>query len=161
MRLHFDRRQFLRLAGGIALAGVASGCGTIIHPERRGQPTGRLDPAIVLLDGLGLLLFFIPGIIAFAVDFSTGAIYLPPEMLGDNGQRGALKKVDLPRSQLTQQNVERIVSDHAGREVHLAKGTYHTAPLTDLAAFWPQTDNLIASYQSRPDSSLQFRCQSP
>lgn len=161
MSPHYDRRQFLYLAGGSVLAGVASGCGTIIHPERRGQPTGRLDPAIVLLDGLGLLLFFIPGIIAFAVDFSTGAIYLPPDMLGQSGQRTDLKKIELPRDQLTQQNLEKIVSDHSGREVHLIKGSYHTAPLTDLAAFWPQTDNLIASYQSRPDSSVEFRCQSP
>jgi hypothetical protein len=29
-----------------------------------------------------LLLFFIPGVIAFVVDFSTGAIYLPPEGMG-------------------------------------------------------------------------------
>jgi hypothetical protein len=29
------------------------------------------------LDGLGLLLFFVPGVVAFAVDFYTGAIYLP------------------------------------------------------------------------------------
>ena len=48
-----------------------------MYPERRGQRTGTLDPGIVLLDGLGLLLFFVPGVIAFAVDFATGAIYLP------------------------------------------------------------------------------------
>jgi hypothetical protein len=29
------------------------------------------------LDGLGLLCFFVPGVVAFAVDFWTGAIYLP------------------------------------------------------------------------------------
>ncbi len=34
---------------------------------------------LVVLDGLGLLLFVIPGVAAFAVDFSTGAIYLPIE----------------------------------------------------------------------------------
>jgi hypothetical protein len=56
----------------------AASCGTIIHPERWGQPrTGPLDPSIVVLDGLGVLLFVIPGIVAFVVDFSTGAIYLP------------------------------------------------------------------------------------
>ena len=31
----------------------------------------------VALNGIGLLLFLLPGVIAFAVDFSTGAIYLP------------------------------------------------------------------------------------
>ena len=36
-----------------------------------------LDPSIVVLDGLGLLIFLVPGIAAIIVDFSTGAIYLP------------------------------------------------------------------------------------
>ncbi len=30
------------------------------------------------MDGIGLLFFIIPGVIAFAVDIDTGAIYLPP-----------------------------------------------------------------------------------
>ncbi|MFC3024633.1 hypothetical protein ACFODT_12450 [Vibrio zhugei] len=53
------------------------GCGTIIYPERKGQVDGRLDAGIVALDAVGLLFFFIPGIVAFAVDFSNGTIYLP------------------------------------------------------------------------------------
>lgn len=52
-------------------------CGTILHPERKGQSSGRLDAGIVLLDAVGLLFFFVPGVIAFAVDFSNGTIYLP------------------------------------------------------------------------------------
>jgi hypothetical protein len=54
-----------------------SGCGTILYPERRGQRGGSIDAGIAVLDGIGLLFFLIPGVIAFAVDFSTGAIYLP------------------------------------------------------------------------------------
>jgi hypothetical protein len=54
-----------------------AGCGTILYPERKGQKDGRIDPGIAVLDGLGLLFFIIPGVIAFAVDFTTGAIYLP------------------------------------------------------------------------------------
>ena len=52
-------------------------CGFLLYPERRGQTHGRIDPAIAVLDGVGLLLFVIPGIVAFAVDFATGTIYLP------------------------------------------------------------------------------------
>jgi hypothetical protein len=52
-------------------------CGTILYPERRSQNPGKLDVGIVLLDGFWLLVGIIPGVIAFAVDFSTGAIYLP------------------------------------------------------------------------------------
>lgn len=60
-----------------ALLVQLTGCGTILYPERRNQAAGRLDPAVVVLDGIGLLFFFVPGVIAFAVDFATGAIYLP------------------------------------------------------------------------------------
>lgn len=52
-------------------------CGTILYPERKGQIQGRIDPAVLALNGVGLLFYLIPGVIAFAVDFSTGAIYLP------------------------------------------------------------------------------------
>ena len=54
-------------------------CGTILHPERKGQ-TGagqQLDVSIVLLDGIGLIFFLVPGVIAYAVDFTNGTIYLP------------------------------------------------------------------------------------
>lgn len=52
-------------------------CGTILYPERKGNVSGTIDPAIAVLDGLGLLVFFVPGVIAFAVDFTNGTIYLP------------------------------------------------------------------------------------
>jgi hypothetical protein len=75
--LHKARRPLaLILIATLVVQSVS--CGTIIHPERWGQPrTGPLDPSIVVLDGLGVLLFVIPGVVAFIVDFSTGAIYLP------------------------------------------------------------------------------------
>lgn len=51
-----------------------------MHEERKHQPHGNdIDWKVAALDGLGLLLFFIPGVAAFAVDFYTGAIYLPLE----------------------------------------------------------------------------------
>lgn len=54
-------------------------CGTILYPERIGQPRGPIDPTVVALDTAGLLLFFVPGVIAFGVDFYNGTIYMPPE----------------------------------------------------------------------------------
>ena len=62
----------------MVLLGVTS-CGTIMYPERRGQTAGQMDVGVVVLDGIGLLFFLVPGVIAFAVDFGTGAIYLPPD----------------------------------------------------------------------------------
>lgn len=73
-----------------ALLSQLSACGTLFYPERRGQIDGRIDPAIVAFDAIGLLFYIIPGLIAFGVDFATGAIYLPdakysvaPEVLKD------------------------------------------------------------------------------
>lgn len=69
---------------------ISSGCGTFIHPERRGQEVTQeheLDVGIAVLDGVGLLFFLIPGLIAYAIDFSNGTIYVPPgelDTLGEN-----------------------------------------------------------------------------
>src|SRR5476651_2239592 len=58
------------------------GCGTLMYPERRGQRGGSIDVGVAILDGIGLLFGIIPGVIAFAVDFSNGTIYLPAGRLG-------------------------------------------------------------------------------
>lgn len=52
-------------------------CGTLLYPERRGQTTGQIDVGVAALNAVGLVLFFVPGVVAFGVDFITGAIYLP------------------------------------------------------------------------------------
>lgn len=63
-----------------------SACGYFLYPERVGQQGGRLDPAIVVLDAAALLFGILPGVVAFAVDITTGAIYLSP------GQKSVLEK---------------------------------------------------------------------
>ena len=67
----------LRTSLALLLIGQCLSCGTILYPERKGQISGQLDPAIVILDAVGLLFGIVPGVIAFAVDFSNGTIYLP------------------------------------------------------------------------------------
>lgn len=62
-----------------ALTTQLAACGTIFYPERRGQIEGRIDPGIAALNAIGLLFYLVPGIVAFAVDFATGAIYLPDQ----------------------------------------------------------------------------------
>ncbi|SDK27352.1 hypothetical protein [Microbulbifer yueqingensis] len=52
-------------------------CGYFLYPERKGQTGGRVDPTVVILDGAALLFGVLPGVVAFAVDFATGTIYLP------------------------------------------------------------------------------------
>lgn len=74
------RRYFLVQATAGAMTCLATGCGTLLHKERINRPQSRdLDWRIVAFNGLGLAFFFVPGIIAFVVDFHTGAIYLPPD----------------------------------------------------------------------------------
>jgi hypothetical protein len=119
----------------------------LLHPERRGQPPGGgLDWSIVALDGIGLLLFFIPGVIAFAVDFATGAIYLPPGYAdaGRPGNEEHLVEVQVPPAELTPQRVEQVASQHAGRDVRLVRGEFLTAKLTKLGDFWPTREKLAS-----------------
>jgi hypothetical protein len=98
-----------------------AGCGTVMYPERRGQRSGRIDVGIAVLDGLGLLLFIIPGVIAFAVDFSTGAIYLPS---GKSKTARGMKNRDLAvinmsPNDLNIAKLDEIVSAYTGEEVNL------------------------------------------
>ena len=126
----------------VLLALQATSCGTLIHPERRGQPySGRLDPAIVALDAVGLLLFFIPGVIAFAVDFSNGTIYLPPESasLSSPPSDKNLRTVKVNPDELTSQRLEALVLEQTGQSVSLQPGEYKAARINGIQDFNSQT----------------------
>jgi hypothetical protein len=72
--------RFTYITRGIAAALLitqVTACGTLLYPERRGQTKGQIDIGVAALDAIGLLFFFVPGVVAFGVDFITGAIYLP------------------------------------------------------------------------------------
>lgn len=147
MEIVLSRRSFFRIGAAGSLSMVA-GCGMILHPERRNQPPGgSMDWSVFALDALGLLLFFIPGVIAFAVDFSTGAIYLPPNQYGTAGRPAkgqSLVTVSVPQKELTQQRLEQIASQHAKRDVRLVAGEYDTAPLAKIDDFWTTRERLAA-----------------
>src|SRR5262245_35153673 len=139
-----------RIAGTLAVGGAVflSSCGTVLYPERRGQPIGRLDVGVVALDGIGLLLFLVPGFIAFAVDFATGAIFLPPEhaMLVP-GAGAELRKVQVDPAELTAERVEAIVREHTGKGVSLQPGAYRAMKLQRLDQFTPEA---VAGLQADP-----------
>lgn len=101
------RREFLSLSVSTGVLGTATccltGCGTLLHSDRVGRHHSRdLDWQIVACDALGLVLFFIPGVIAFAVDFYTGAIYLPHDdhdsCVGCEPERWPIEAVPPPPS---------------------------------------------------------------
>ena len=93
-----------------------SACGTILYPERKGQTDGRLDPSIVILDAVGLLFFLVPGVIAFAVDFSNGTIYLPKGSAAASSEDLNVVSIE---GDITPEKIERAILDHTGETVEL------------------------------------------
>ncbi|UXZ55391.1 hypothetical protein LOS15_04990 [Halomonas sp. 7T] len=109
-------QQALRrwLAG--AMVGVSivalSGCGTLFHPERKGQLSGDVDPVVAIANGVGLLFFIVPGVIAYAVDFSNGTIYLPSHSSASVDVHHLNDAMDVA-------SLEKLLSDKAGQPVSL------------------------------------------
>ncbi len=101
--------------------------------------SGRLDPSIVLLDGLGLLFFFVPGVIAFAVDFSTGAIYLPPDEFGYLPPGASvpqhLTRIETGNKALDRRQVETIVRERTGKAVDLNAPAVRIVELNNIDQF--------------------------
>jgi hypothetical protein len=61
-------------------------CGTIAFQQRENQGnTGRVDPNVVIMDSFWLLFFIAPGVVAFAIDYATDAIFLPASVAQGQG----------------------------------------------------------------------------
>lgn len=159
-----QRRQFLtRLLGlgGCGMAASLSGCGTIFYQERIHAPHSRdIDWRIAAADGLGLALFFVPGVVAFVVDFSTGAIYLPPDGSSGYAATNAAEtaesesesiavdepamplakwnRVDLPPVELRPRRIEEVVSAKLRRPLSLHESRIRISELTRLSHFEQQ-----------------------
>ncbi len=108
-----------------------AGCGTLMYPERRGQRAGRIDVGVAVLDGIGLLFFLIPGVIAYAVDFSNGTIYLP------NTSRGSLdlkdiKQVKFDPKHSTNATIEKIIKEETGHTVKLNQDNMKISKLESI-----------------------------
>ena len=110
-----------RLIGGALIAGLLtqiSACGSIFYPDRRGQIDGKIDPAIAALNAFGLLFYIIPGVIAFAVDFATGAIYYGP---GEHAQVDPqkLQPAINPDGSVDNLKLQAIIKTELGRSLPL------------------------------------------
>jgi len=110
-----------RLIGGVLVATLLtqlSACGSIFYPDRRGQIDGKIDPAIAVLDAVGLLFYIIPGLIAFAVDFATGAIYFEP---GHTAQidPAKLKQAIGPDGQVDNHKLQATLESELGKDFPL------------------------------------------
>ena len=95
-----------------------AGCGTIMYPERKGQKSGKIDAGVAVLDGIGLLFFLIPGIIAYAVDFNNGTIYLPNTSSSSLDFKD-IKEVKFDPGQGSMASIEKTIKNETGYDVKL------------------------------------------
>ena len=124
----FRRKGALTITLLVTLSLTA--CGTILYPERKGQTGGRIDPGVAVLDGVGLLAFLIPGVIAFAVDFSNGTIYLP------GGRRSHLTENQLQQIRTGKMKPAALASDVLHRQVAANKVIVRRAADLQDARHW-------------------------
>jgi hypothetical protein len=120
------RRWTATVAALLLLAQTA--CGTLLYPERHGRRSGRVDPAVLVLDGALLFFFVIPGVVAFAIDFYTGGVYMT-----DGHGRAARIDVDPERDSA---RLEAILGARAGQAIRLDDprlARYRVPPGTDAA----------------------------
>lgn len=138
----------------VSLLFQLTSCGTLMYPERQDQGTGKIDPTVAILDGIGLLLFIIPGLIAFAVDFHTDAIYLPAGDGASNSDKeawleGPVKVVHLPPGQLDIKAIEKVLSQELGKTIRLEN--------EDVQAFAFNTAEELAEQVARINSDIARR----
>src|SRR3989339_553391 len=118
-----------------------AGCGTIMYPERKGQKEGRIDVGVAILDGIGLLFFLIPGIIAYAVDFNNGTIYLPGGFLSSLETQN-IKEIQFDPKNISMASIEKIIKNETGYDVKLYKDKMQIVKLEcsdDIMAHFAQT----------------------
>ncbi|WP_439859789.1 polyribonucleotide nucleotidyltransferase [Pseudomonas sp. MBLB4136] len=127
-----------RLISGVLAATLLtqlSACGTLFYPERRGQIEGKVDPVVVAMDAIGILFFVIPGLIAFGIDFATGAIYLP------NGQYSmapdTLRQALNAEGRVDNAKLKALIEQHTGQRLPLddPRLIRHSGNVEQLAAF--------------------------
>ena len=143
----FNRRNII---AGLAAGSTAllSGCGTILYPDRAYQKErGQLDPAIIILDGIGLFFFIIPGLVAFAVDFTTGAIYFPTDHEPGERERTLFDQYDA-EARLDREEIERAVMLKTGKAIDLYKDEVRITELESLDRFW--LAHAVLSGQPKP-----------
>jgi len=125
-------------------------CGTIFYPERKGQRGGHIDPVVAVADAVGLLFYFIPGIIAFAVDFSTGAIYeshgrhssLTPDELKSVTENGKVNK----------QALNKILSQKFGQPINVDASNVQVKKFSStdtLLAYFSTVNMQVASVNTK------------
>jgi hypothetical protein len=114
-----------KVLAGVLIVSQLMGCGTIFHGDRVGQKGGgNVDVGIVIADAVGVLFFVVPGVIAFVVDFSDGAIYLPRHGRRDSDNSFNMKdavKISFNAKNCTMADIEKAVKGETGCDVNLGR----------------------------------------
>ncbi len=107
---------------------LLSSCATILYPERRGNAGGAIDVVPLVVDILLFIPGLVPGVIAIAVDFSTGAIYLGGGRRSDRMKVGRQGRVAIREPAVTQPtHVELRVLDAKRRVLAADTATWRPA----------------------------------
>jgi len=131
-----NNRRFFLSAIAVGAGSLLSSCGTIIYPDRSYQEgRGNLDPAIVILDGIGLFFFIIPGLVAFAVDLTTGALFFPADHTHGDQERTIFDQHDTSEKP-TREEIEQGVALKTGKTIDLTKDHVRAMELQGLHQFW-------------------------
>jgi hypothetical protein len=110
------RFVFLMVLSSLILQTTA--CGTLLYPERKNQGQGKLDIGVVALNGIGLLFFLIPGVIAYAVDFNNDTIYLPKSYHSEiDGNLRVSEMSAIHVDDLSDENIRKIVYEKTGKDI--------------------------------------------
>lgn len=113
-------KKIISTSVAMAILLNVTACGTFLYPERKQQKNpGRIDPSIVILDGLGLLFFIIPGAVSFAVDFGNKTIYIPEDE-SSSLELKDMKVVTVDKDALTQEMAAKIVTDKTGKNFDIS-----------------------------------------
>ncbi len=123
------------------------GCGTIMYPERKGQKAGRIDMGVALLDGLGLLFFLIPGVIAFAVDFNNGTIYLPGTSISSLELKN-IKQVKFDPKSSSIASVEKIIKRETGYKIALYQSNMNISKLKSIDEMMARFSQILPETQN-------------
>ena len=126
-------------------------CGTILYPERKGQKAGQIDPGVAILDGVGLLFFIIPGVIAFAVDFSNNTIYMPHGHSSKFDSSHKYSQLQISKK-LDAATIQNLIRAETGTAINLQQSNMEVIKLDSVADLDSKfalygTDNHIALAQ--------------
>lgn len=141
-----SRREFLgrasRTAGISALKlslvgtimSTCSGCGQLLRIGA-GEPDTPDWPAVDE-ESPELIVFLVPGVIAFAVDFRDSMLYLPADGFGGTERETVrLRTISVSPENLSRDSIAHRVSEESGLDVQLDGGRYKSRPLSSIDDF--------------------------